>query len=149
MSEKHIAKKNADRVAPLRVGGGLVAAEFRAIDDVVVNERGDVDEFQNDGEIHMGGGDFSRGSRGEKGESGAEPLASSTTDVGDVALDGRIERLRLSTDSFFDGVKVGVDQLEGLGERHAVDLLGAGLGGLGCHVLHLKIRRGRRGVVAR
>src|SRR5262249_7865970 len=44
VGEEAVAEKDADGVAPLGVGGGLAAALVGTVEDVVVNERGGVDQ---------------------------------------------------------------------------------------------------------
>ena len=133
VGEEDIAEEDADRVAPFGVGGRLVAAEFRAVDDVVVDERGDVDEFQDHREIDMGGCDFSRGSGGEEGQGRSEAFAASAANVGNVALDGGIECLGLRSNPFLHGVEVGVDQIERLRKRDSLVFRGLIEAGLGWH----------------
>ncbi len=133
VGEEDIAQKDADRVAPFGVRGGLVAAEFRAVDNVVMDKRGDVDEFQDHREIDMGGRDFSGGSGGEEGQGGAKAFASGAANVGDVALDGGIEGLGLGANAFLHGVEVGVDQIESLRKRDSLVFRGLIADGLGWH----------------
>jgi hypothetical protein len=51
--EKDVAKENAKRVAPACVDGRLGTAPFRIVHDVVVHESGEVNQFDDDGEIEM------------------------------------------------------------------------------------------------
>ena len=92
VGEEAIAQEDGDGVAPLGVGRGLGAAFFRAIHDVVMDQGGGVDELQDDGEVEVAGVDLAGGAAGQEGEGGAEPLAAALAGVGDVGLDGGIER---------------------------------------------------------
>ena len=91
VGEEAIAQEDGDGVAPLGVGGGLGAAFFRAIHDVVMDEGGGVDEFEDDGEVQVAGVDIAGGAARQEGEGGAEPLAAALAGVGDVGLDRGIE----------------------------------------------------------
>jgi hypothetical protein len=48
---KGVAEQDGERVAPFGVGGGHHAAGVRAVDDVVMDQRGHVDEFEDDAEF--------------------------------------------------------------------------------------------------
>ncbi len=134
MREKAIAEENADGIAPFSVGRGLVAPPVGSVDDVVVDERGHVDEFQNDGEIDVGGGDFSRGSTGQNGKGGAEVFAAVVESIGDVTLDGWVKGFGLFPDALIDRVEVRIDQLEGLLEAGARG--GGDAGAWSCEIFH-------------
>ncbi len=52
-AEQEIADQHARRIAPDEVGGALAAAQARAVDDVVVQQRRGVDELDRGGELVM------------------------------------------------------------------------------------------------
>lgn len=79
-----------------------------------MNEGGGVDQFKNHREIEVTGVDIAGGAAGEEGEGRAETFAAALASVGDVGLDGGIERAGLLGDAFLDAVELGVDEFEGL-----------------------------------
>ena len=60
LCEETIAHENAERISPARVHSRLGASALRFIDDVVVHERGDVDQLHDHRQIEMKGGNAAR-----------------------------------------------------------------------------------------
>lgn len=114
VGKKAIAEENTDGVAPFGIGGGLIATTVGSVDDVIVDEGGHVDQFQDYGQIDMGGSDFTRGAASENGEGGAQMFAAIVEGVGNVAFHSGIEGPGLFLDALIDGVEVRIDQIEGL-----------------------------------
>ncbi len=56
LRKKAIAEQNAKGISPARVDRRLRAAPFRFVHDVVVDERRDMDQFHDHGQINMPGG---------------------------------------------------------------------------------------------
>ena len=67
-----------------------------------MDERGDVDELEDDAEFSSVLGHAAGGAAGEDGEGGADAFAGGVADVGDVALDGGIELGGLLLDDALD-----------------------------------------------
>ena len=128
MGEEHIAEEDADGVAPLGVGGGLVAAEFRAVDDVIVNERCDVDEFKDHCEIHVARRDFSRGPSRKKCQSRSQAFTARAADVGDITLHSGIERFGLGADALLNRVEVWINEFECLCKGEGIGVARGGCG---------------------
>ncbi len=105
----------------------LAAAFIRAVEDVVVDEGGGVDQLHHHREVEMARADIAGGAAGEQRQRRAEALATALDGVGHVTLHRRVERSRLPPDPLLDRVKLGVDQFEGELQRVA----GVGRGGMG------------------
>ena len=112
MGKEAVAQQNRDGISPFGIRRGVVASEFRPVHDVIVDERGDVDELENHSQIDMARGDFSRCASRKEGEGRAKAFSPSPANIRHIALDGRIKQLGLSADAFLDGVEVGVDELK-------------------------------------
>ena len=133
MGKESVTQKDSDGISPLGIRRGLVAAEFRPVHDVIVNERGDVDELEDHSQIDMAGSDFSGCAGRKESESGPQTLSTSAANVGHIALHGRIKGLRLSSDPFLDGVEVGVDELKCLREGNLLGFRSSGILGVIVH----------------
>ena len=55
MSEEAISQQDADGISPFGVGGRLITPQLRPIHDIVMNQRGDVNHLNDDGEIDVSG----------------------------------------------------------------------------------------------
>ena len=128
VGEETIAEEDRECVAPAGGGGGGGAAHFGAVHDVVVDEGGEVDEFEDDAEFGVIGVWGAAGPAGEEGEGWADAFAAGAEDGGDVAFDGWVEGARLEPDLFFHVDEVIGDEVEGKAE-------GGGGGGL-CEIFH-------------
>ncbi len=62
--------------------------------------------------------DLAGGAPGQQGERRTQPLAAGVDRIGDIALDGGIERARLLPNTLLHAVEVRIDQLERLLEGH-------------------------------
>ena len=113
VGEQGVAEQDGERVAPFGVGGGHHAAGVGAVDDVVVDERGHVDELEDDADFQVVVGDAAGGAADEDGEGGADALAGGVADVGDVGLDGGIEAADLLADGDFHALEFRADEFEG------------------------------------
>ena len=74
MSEQTIAQQNAERISPARIDRRLRAPPFRFVHDVVMHERGDVNQLDDDGEIDMPGGTCPARAAGQQARSGRRRL---------------------------------------------------------------------------
>ena len=92
--EKHVAEQDAERIAPARVDCRLGAAAFRVIHDVVVHQRREMDQFDDDREIDMLRSDRAGRATAEEREERAQPFAASADGVGDISFDRWIKRSR-------------------------------------------------------
>ena len=133
MGKETVTQKDSDGISPLGIRGGLVAAEFRPVHDVIVNERGDVDELEDHSQIDMAGSDFSGCAGRKESESRAKAFSPSPANIRHIALDGRIKQLGLSADTFLDGVEVGVDELKCLREGNLLGFRSSGILGVIVH----------------
>jgi hypothetical protein len=75
-----------------------------------VHERGDVNQFDDHGQIDMARADRTRGAPGQQCEQRSQPFPAATHRVNHISFDGRIERRRLFRDPFFDRVKMRLHQ---------------------------------------
>ena len=110
---KRVAKQDGERVAPFGVGGGHHAAGVCAIDDVIMDQGGHVDEFEDDADFQVVVGDTARGSADENGEGGPDAFAGGVADVGDIWLDGGIEATDLFADGDFHALEFRADEFKG------------------------------------
>ena len=116
MGKEAVAEQHAEGVAPFGVCSWLTASRVRAVEDVIMDERSGVDEFHDNCEVEVFGANCTSRAASQKCERRAKSLAVALDGVGDIALDRRIKHTRLSTDALLNGIKLGVDQLEGLFE---------------------------------
>ena len=98
MREKTIAQQHAERISPARVHRRLPATALGFVHDVVVHERGDVDQLDDDGKIDMSGVEFAGGAAGQEREQRSQTFSASADGVGNVTLNRRIERGGLACD---------------------------------------------------
>src|ERR1700688_3790804 len=70
-----VAGQHAHGVAPLRIGGGPAAASLGLIDDVVMNERRGVNNFNDRGELYRATALVVKKFGGEQQQRGADSLA--------------------------------------------------------------------------
>ena len=109
MGKEAVAEQHAESVAPFGVCSWLTASRVGSVEDVIMDERRSVDEFDDDREIEVFGAN--RASRAT-----SPRFLSSATSATWAGLDRRIKHACLCTDALLNGIKLGVDQLEGLFE---------------------------------
>ena len=102
LREKAIAQKHAQRISPARVDGGLGAAPFGLVHNVVVDEGGDVDQLHDHRQVEMPGRNSAAGAPAEQRDQRAQPFPAGADRIGDVTFQCRIERSRLPRDPRFD-----------------------------------------------
>ena len=112
MGEQAVAEQDADGVAPLGIRSGLSAPDFRAVHDIVINQRGGVDQLQHHGQVDMAGADVPRRSPRQQSESGAQTFSPAFAGVRYVSLNARIEFPGLLLDSFLHAVEMSIDEIE-------------------------------------
>lgn len=100
-------------MTPLGGGGGEASANVRTVHDVIVNEGGDVDHFEDDGEASVVFGHAASGAAGEEGEGGADAFSGGFADVADVALDTGVEAVGLLSDCGLNDLHLRAYQIEG------------------------------------
>ena len=108
--EETVAEQNTEGISPARIHGRLRAAPFRLVHHVVVQERGDVNQFHDHGKIDMFGIDCAGRATGEERDKRAEPFAAPADRISDVAFNRRVECRGLFNDSLFDFVDLRLDQ---------------------------------------
>jgi len=111
--EKAVAKQNGNRVSPLRVHRRLPAPLVGPIQDVIVNERRRMNEFNDHSEIKVTWTDVSSGAACEQREGGTKALSVAFDGIRHISLNRRVERSRLRADPFLDGVQLRINQLKG------------------------------------
>ena len=102
-----IPEQHAERIPPPRIDRGLRAPAFRFIHDVVVDERSDVDQFDDHRQIEMPGRHSAAGPAAQQRHDGPEPFPAAADRIGDVTLDGRIKGGRLLGDAGFHFLQLG------------------------------------------
>jgi hypothetical protein len=111
--EEAIAEEHAEGIPPFGIGGGCLAADLGSVDDVVVNEGGDMNELENDRELVVIVRDLAGRTARKKGEGRTDPFAGGVENVGDVGLDRRIKGVGLLADAGLDPVQFGPEEGEG------------------------------------
>ena len=106
MREQAVAQKNAERIAPARVHGGLCPTALCLVHNVVMHERGDVDQLHNDSKIDMSRLDFTGRAAGQESQERTQTLAAASNGVSHVSFDLRIESCRLLDDPSFNFYKM-------------------------------------------
>ena len=112
-----VAEQHRDVVAPPRVHGEPAAAQLGVVDDVVVDERGGVDELDDrgveDGPIAL----IAAQTRGHQQHGRADPLAAARLDVLADRRDQLDLRLDVAGELAIDPLEIGADRLEDLRQR--------------------------------
>ena len=111
MREKTIAQKNAERIAPARVQGWLPPTPLGLIHDVVVHERGDVNEFDDHGKIDVARVDFASCAAGEKSKKRAQTFTPTADGIGHITFDVGIKSGRLPHYPVFNFFEMRLNQL--------------------------------------
>ena len=109
-----VAGEHAFRVTPLRVGGGTAAANLRLVNDVVVNQRGGVDDLNHRRELDRARAFIAEELRGEQQQRGAYALAAAGAQVFADLGDGGDIRDGVLPELFLDGDNVVAEQVENL-----------------------------------
>src|SRR5581483_4257759 len=101
-----IPYKYARFVAPDRVRGGLTAAHFRGIDDVIVKEGGSVNELDNRGELDVSLAPVAERSGAEQHDNGAQALPSAINNVPRQLINKEHVRPEAKADLAVDGCQI-------------------------------------------
>jgi hypothetical protein len=113
-----VADQDAGLIAENLVGGIAPAAHRRAVDDVVVEEGGGVDEFDESGGFDMGMAVVSAGTAGEYDQQGAEAFATAGDDVLGDLVDERDGALQARADDLIDAEEVWANQGSNVIQSH-------------------------------
>src|SRR5690606_28291130 len=98
--------QNARGIVPARVGGGSATAHFRHVDDIVVQQRGGMDELNDRGQGHVVALRVTAGAGAEQHQQGAYPLASRFDDVVADAFDQGDFGVELVCDILFEAGEI-------------------------------------------
>ena len=113
-----IAHQHARGVAEERVGGGSAAPQRRLVHDVVVEQRGGVNEFDDRGELVVVAAAVAEGAGGKQHERGPQALAAAADDVlGHLADEGHV-RVQPRADDLVHRAHVGGDEFTDGVDRH-------------------------------
>jgi hypothetical protein len=108
-------------IAPAGVGGGAAAAGVGAVDDVVVDERGAVEKF-NDGSKTDGAGSVATGvSVAEKEQRRTQAFAATTKKIAGDFADGLVGRGALAREFLFDEDQIVANQIKNFFNRQKRD----------------------------
>ncbi len=120
---EEIAYQHAGGVAEDRIGGLAAAAQLRLVDDVVVQQRGGVDELDHGGQFVVPVAVVTEGPRGQQQDHRAQALAARTDDVLADLLDQGHLRGEALADNRINGAHVGSDRgKQGSGGRLGQDV---------------------------
>jgi hypothetical protein len=108
-------------IAPLGIGGRAAAARVRAVDHVVVNQRGTVQEFDDGGEPNGAPILASRIACGKKQERWTQALPSSAQQIPSDFRDRGESRVALPRELLFDQDEVVADEIKNLFSREQRD----------------------------
>ena len=111
MREETVAQQNAERISPARVYGGPRAPTLGLVQDVVVHQRGDVNEFNDNGKIDMFRIDFAGRAAGQKGKQRTQTLPAAANGVGYIAFDVGVKSGRLLHNPGFNFPEMRLHQL--------------------------------------
>ena len=109
-----IADQDAGGVAEHLVGRLAAAAQRGAVDDVVVQQRGGVNELDDGRRLDVLFAAVSAGARGQQHQKGAQALAAGINDVGGYLIDEGDLAVQTMFDDPVDGLKIGGYQLTNL-----------------------------------
>ena len=124
MHEDVVADKDGEIVAPAIVDGRAAAADLRLVDDVVVHQRGGVNELDDRAVDDVAVALVAQHLRDEQQQGRAEALAAAGQDVIAHVADGRNLRLEVAPQLVLDELQFRRDGLEEA--LHARELLGEG-----------------------
>jgi hypothetical protein len=106
VGEESVTEEHRGMGAVRSVGGGATMARIGAIEDVVVHQRGEVDQFDDAGAADQGGGRRTAGACAES-EQWAETLARMGEHVAHHRTDLRFEREFLRREELLEGREMG------------------------------------------
>jgi hypothetical protein len=112
-----VAGENAAVIAPAGIRGGAAAAGVGTVDDIVVNERGAVEKFDDGGELDGAAGiAFASGSVAvsKQEQCGAEALPSPAEEIAGDFRDGLVGRGALAREFLLDLHEVFAHQFKNL-----------------------------------
>src|SRR5208282_1018734 len=109
-----IAGEDAHRVAPLRIGGGTAAADLGLVNNVVVDERGGVDDLDHRGQFYGAISLVAEKFRRKEQEGGTDALASAGTQVLAYLGDGGDIGHCVASELIFDRSNIVAQQVEDL-----------------------------------
>ena len=118
-----VAEQDGDVVAPPRVHGQSAAPQLGLVDDVVVDQRGGVDELDDRRVEHGAIAGVAASRAAISSTAGPDALAAAGPDVSPDLRNQLDPRLDLPHEFLFDLVEVGADRLEDLREIGGDDFL--------------------------
>src|ERR1700730_14854007 len=117
MREETIAEQNAQRISPSGVRSGLGATPLRFIHYVVMHERGDMNELDDDCEIDVIRVYLARRAGGEKSQNRTKAFAATANCIHNIAFERRIKRRCLLRNSYLHLFQMRLNQARHLGQR--------------------------------
>ena len=109
-----VPEQDGDVVAPARMDGQTAAPEVGAVDDVVVDQRGGMDELDHRRVEHGAVAGVSAEPRRHQQDRGADPFASAALDVAAHLGDERHAGLDVADELLLDRLEVAADRFEDL-----------------------------------
>ncbi len=109
---EEVAHQHAGGVAEQRVGGGAAAAQRRLVHDVVVQQRGGMDELDDRGQFEAAGAGEREGAREQQHEARTDPLAAGADDVVRDLVDERHFGRQPAADDVVDGLHFGSHRVD-------------------------------------
>src|SRR5260370_22478947 len=117
MREETIAEQNAQRISPARVRSGLGATPLCFIHYVVMHERGDMNELDDDCEIDVIRVYLACGAAGEKSQNRTKAIAATAHCIHNITFGRRIKRRCLLRNSHLHLFEMRLNPTPHLGQR--------------------------------
>ena len=136
VGKEGVTEEHGKSCTPFGIGRGNHAAGHGTIDDVVVNERGHVDELEDDADLVLIRAKVSESTADENGERRADAFARGIADVADVRFDGWVEGTDLVADRGLDDFKFRADEVEWEAVALSDGRSGDGHGAKACEIFH-------------
>ena len=126
-----VGHQNGDAVRPLRVNAWAAPPRFGLVDDVIVQQRGDMEQFKRGGQFqHRLVGTPATDPRRENGDGGPQLLAGCFHQVMAYVADQRALRSKGAVDQFVHSLKIvfetGIKQIKQSGGTHCLNPSAAG-----------------------
>ncbi len=130
MGDEIVAEKDGGLVAAKVIDGGAFSPQLGLVEDIVVDQRGHVNHFDNGGEDGVGISQFAAGFSSQEHEGGPEHFAAEAGDVANEVVDAGEVGGQLLGEELFDGPQLLLDRFVHERQCHRCSSPWALVGGL-------------------